>query len=212
MASLTATSSSNDTCCDIAHSERVELETFLQQPPIVMEEPVSHPKSTVWKGLPFVREFRRFQSLVCTPSSPLFHDFSHFFKVLKRVDDKWRFHSFAREDIPDPAKRPPFVEERINVYVRDNGNLPASNCFNVGMVEDEDFFVGESRLLQYCALRCLRLGDIALCKAIAKVRKEAFYPDYASNIDWDTRLTPSAELTTSSRSSSTFFYQLSRYS
>jgi hypothetical protein len=136
-------------------------------------------------------------------SSTLFQDFSHFFKELKRVDSRWRFHSFARSKIPDAMNRPSLVEERINVYVRGNHNIPARDCFKGNLVEDFDFFVGESRLLQYCALRCLRLGDIALCKAIAKVRKEAFYPDYASNIDWDRRRsTPSLALSTSSRSSS----------
>eukprot|EP01033_Poteriospumella_lacustris_P017415 gene17415-12451_t len=99
--------------------------------------------------------------------------------------------------------RPSLVEERIHVYVRGNHNIPARDCFKGNLVEDFDFFVGESRLLQYCALRCLRLGDVALCKAIAKVRKDEFYPDYSSNIDWDRqRSTPASAVSMSSSSSS----------
>eukprot|EP01033_Poteriospumella_lacustris_P017416 gene17417-12452_t len=147
-----------------------------------MNEAVWHPKL---KDLSFGPELLNFRNLLRPPSSTFFQDFSHFFKELKKEDlSRWRFHSFERNNIPDPAKRPPFLEERINVYVRGNHNLPASNCFESCMVEDVDYFVGESRLLQYCALRCLRLGDVALCKAIAKVRKDMFYSDYASNIDW----------------------------
>lgn len=202
VSSLTVTSSSIDICCDTSHSEREELETFLQHPPIAIDEPLSHPNKNILNGLPFYLEFKTFKKMLrSSPSSTLFRDFSHFYKQLKLVDSRWRIHLSARNEMVDSATRLSLTDETIYVFVRGNDGIPARDCVKLG-VEDVDYFVGENRLLQYCALRCLRLGDVALSKAIAKVRKDTFYPDYVSRIDWDARIPTSSASASASASSS----------